>query len=137
MKQTLISHMFAAAAFTLLLASPLIAEQNDTPAPPSVKEINAGKASPQKLQIRTETIYETSFLPGVRLCEENEVDYRGEFRKGNCQDEALIDAVSTRKPDPYNLRPHNIVDDRIDPNGNVFRINFRRKASVVEPTADQ
>ncbi|MDW3094204.1 MAG: hypothetical protein R8G33_00875 [Gammaproteobacteria bacterium] len=116
-----------------MLITNVNAEDASVPTPPSTEDIS--KAQPE-YSIKTETVYESSFLPGVRLCEESEVDYRGEFRKVNCQDETLINAVSTRKQDPYNARPHIIVDDRIEPNGNIFRINFRKKASVVPNTSD-
>ncbi len=115
-----------------VLSSAVTAEDASVKTPPSTEEISQN----QQLQIKTETVYETSFLPGVRLCEEDEVDYRGDFRKVNCQDDELINSVSTRKEDPYNIRPHIIVNDRIEPNGNIFRINFRRKASVVQNTTD-
>ena len=109
------------------------AEDASVQTPPSAEDIS--KAQP-KYSIKTETIYESSFLPGVRLCEDSEVDYRGDFRKVNCQDETLINAVSTRKQDPYNTRPNINVKDRIEPNGNIFRINFRKKASAVPNTSD-
>ena len=127
-------HIIASATVAMLFTHTIFADDTDTvQTPPSAEEISQEQ---QKLQIKTETIYETSFLPGVRFCEEDEVDYRGEFRKVNCQDEALINAVSTRKEDPYYSRPNTVIDDRIEPNGNIFRINFRRKASVVETTSD-
>ena len=135
MKRTPYTHHLLILAITLsLLASTVIADDNDAvKTPPSAEQIAQDEP---KLQIKTETIYETSFLPGVRLCEEDEVDYRGDFRKINCQDEALIDAVSTRKEDPYNTRPNTVVSDRVEPNGNIFRINFRRKATVVQDTSE-
>ena len=127
-------HIIVSATVAVLFTPSIFADDTDTvQTPPSAEEISQEQ---QKLQIKTETIYETSFLPGVRFCEEDEVDYRGEFRKVNCQDEALINAVSTRKEDPYYSRPNTVIDDRIEPNGNIFRINFRRKASVVETTSD-
>ena len=119
------------AVFLSMFSFSVIGADEPLSAPPSVDEI------PQKqLQIKTETIYESSFLPGVRLCEDDEVDYRGDFRKVNCQDDALINAVSTRKEDPYNTQPNIIVDDRIKPNGNIFRINFRKKNTVVENSTE-
>ncbi len=135
MKTTLNSHLIHASMMAVfLLSSPLLAEQSGTlEAPPSAEDISES----QPLQLKTQTVYETKFLPGVRLCEEDEVDYRGDFRKVNCQDEEMINAVSTRKEDPYNnAKPNTIVSDRIEPNGNIFRINFRRKATVVENTSD-
>lgn len=134
MKQSKFAHLFT---YTAICCSMLItganAEDASVQAPPSAEEIS--KTQPE-YSIKTETVYESSFLPGVRLCEEGEVDYRGEFRKVNCQDETLINAVSTRKEDPYNSRPNIIVNDRIEPNGNIFRINFRKKASVIPNTSD-
>tara|TARA_R110002096_G_scaffold421742_1_gene627736 strand:+ start:603 stop:1016 length:414 start_codon:yes stop_codon:yes gene_type:complete len=121
-------------AYSTLITSASAAEEtgvNQTP--PSAEEIS--KVQP-KYSVKSKTVYESSFLPGVRLCQEDEVDYRGDFRKVNCQDEALIDAVSTRKEDPYNTKPTTIVNDRIEPNGNIFRINFRKKHSVISNTSD-
>lgn len=134
MKTAQFAHLFIALAASALLISSVNAE--DAPVdqtPPSAEEISN---SEPEYSLKTETVYESSFLPGVRFCEDNEVDYRGDFRKVNCQDEALINAVSTRKNDPYNTRPSIIVNDRIEPNGNIFRINFRKKASVVPNTTD-
>lgn len=135
MKHTLKAHHLFASLFTIsLLTTPVMAEQDDAvQAPPSAEEINNEQ---DELVLKTHTVYETSFLPGVRLCEQDEIDYRGDFRKVNCQDEELIQAVSTRKDDPYNTRPNIIINDRIEPNGNIFRINFRRKATIVENTSE-
>lgn len=136
MKSSEFAHLFI---FAVVTCSMLITSANaeDTSvvdqAPPSAEEIS--NAQPD-YSVKTETVYESSFLPGVRLCDEEEVDYRGDFRKVNCQDEALINSVSTRKQDPYNTKPSIIVDDRIEPNGNIFRINFRKKTSVVSNTSD-
>jgi len=117
-----------------LFAMPVMAEQSDSaPTPPSTENIPEQQ---QPLKLETNTVYETSFLPGVRLCEEDEVDYRGDFRKVNCQDEQLINSVSTSKYDSFSTKPTAIVDDRIEPNGNIFRINFKRKATVVENTSE-
>lgn len=134
MKQFQYAHLFICAAISCsMMITSAIAEDASIQTPPSAEEIS--NTQPE-YSVKTETIYESSFLPGVRLCEDNEVDYRGDFRKVNCQDETLINAVSTRKQDPYNTRPNIIVDDRIEPNGNIFRINFRKKTSVVPNTSD-
>jgi len=135
MKSSKHTHLFLAAAVTcsMLSTSVKAADESIDQTPPSAEEIS--KAQPN-YSLKTQTIYESSFLPGVRLCEDNEVDYRGDFRKVNCQDEALINSVSTREKDPYNIRPSVIVNDRIEPNGNIFRINFRKKATTVSNTSD-
>ena len=135
MKRTLYTHhlLIPAIVLSLLISTAIADDDVAAKAPPSAEQIAQDEP---KLQIKTETIYETSFLPGVRLCEEDEVEYRGDFRKINCQDEALIDAVSTRKEDPYNTGPKTVVNDRVEPNGNIFRINFRRKATIVQETSE-
>jgi hypothetical protein len=135
MKSSPFTHLIISAAMisSMLVTNALAEDTSVVQAPPSAEEISN---SLPNYSVKTETVYESSFLPGVRLCEDNEVDYRGDFRKVNCQDEALINSVSTRKQDPYNTRPNIIVNDRIEPNGNIFRINFRKKASVVENTSD-
>ena len=135
MKSSEFAHLFIFAAITcsMLISSANADDASVDQTPPSAEEIS--NAQPE-YSVKTETVYESSFLPGVRLCDQEEVDYRGDFRKVNCQDEALINSVSTRKQDPYNTRPNIIVDDRIEPNGNIFRINFRKKASVVSNTSD-
>ncbi len=135
MKTRPITHLLAATLMTgcILTFNVHAEESNEIPAPPSTEGI---PNSAPKYSVKTETIYEPSFLPGVRLCNEEEVDYRGDFRKVNCQDEQLINSVSTRKDDPYNTRPNAIVEDRVEPNGNIFRLNFRRKATVVTETPD-
>ncbi len=134
MKSIQFTHLLTAVVTSTVLITSVYAEDTQLDqAPPSAEEISN---SEPEYSLKTETIYEPSFLPGVRLCEDNEVDYRGDFRKVNCQDDALINSVSTRKTDPYNTRPSIIVNDRIEPNGNIFRINFRKKASVVSNTTD-
>ena len=133
MKHIFHAHHSLIVLAAIMLSANLVIADDATTVPPSTDKISQDK---QLLQIKTETIYESSFLPGVRLCEDEEVDYRGDFRKVNCQDEALINEVSTRKDDTYNLKPDAIVSDRVEPNGNIFRINFRRKASIVETTSD-
>lgn len=135
MKSSEFAHLliFAAVTCSMLITSANAEDTSVDQTLPSAEEIS--NAQPD-YSVKTETVYESSFLPGVRLCDEDEVDYRGDFRKVNCQDEALINSVSTRKQDPYNTRPNIIVDDRIEPNGNIFRINFRKKASVVPNSSD-
>lgn len=136
MKDTLFSHLRLMSIVIIAsgISSPLVAEDSSAlQPPPSINTINEEQ---NQLDLKTQTVYETKFLPGVRLCEKQEVDYRGDFRKVNCQDEEIINAVSTRKADPYNTKPNIIVNDRIEPNGNIFRIDFRRKATVVENTSE-
>lgn len=135
MKSSHNAHLFLTAVFacSMLTTSVNADDESVDQTPPSAEEIS--KAQPD-YSIKTETVYESSFLPGVRLCEDSEVDYRGDFRKVNCQDEALINSVSTRQQDPYNTKPSTIINDRIEPNGNIFRINFRKKATVVPNTPD-
>jgi hypothetical protein len=135
MKSSHYAHLFliAVVACSMLTTSVNADDESVDQTPPSTEEIS--KAQPD-YSLRTKTVYESSILPGVRLCEDNEVDYRGDFRKVNCQDEALINSVSTRQQDPYNTKPSTIVNNRVEPNGNIFRINFRRKATVVPNTAN-
>lgn len=135
MKSSQFAHLFlsAAVACSMLITSAHAEDAGTVQALPSVKDIS--KVQPD-YSAKPITVYESSFLPGVRLCEDNEVDYRGDFRKVNCQDEALINSVSSRKQDPYNTRPSTIINDRVEPNGNIFRINIRRKAPVVPNTSD-
>ncbi len=130
MKSSQFTHLItsAAVACSMSVTSAIADDTSIDQAPPSVEEIS--NAQPD-YSVKTETVYEPNFLPGIRLCKESEIDYRGGLRKVNCQDEMLINSVSTRKQDPYNTRPNVIVNDRIEPNGNILRINFRRKASVV------
>ncbi len=100
---------------------------------PSADELSSNET---KLEYRTKTVYESTWLPGVRLCEDDEVDYHGGLRKVNCQDDELIDSVSTREPDLYDTRPNIIVDDKVQPNGNILRIRFRKKAYTRATTSD-
>ena len=135
MKSPQYAHLFIAAgvAFTLFTSNANAEDASVDHTPPTLEEISKVNIN---YSVTTKTVYESSFLPGVRLCEDNEVNYRGDFRKVNCQDEALINSVSTRKQDPYNTRPNIIVNDRIEPNGNIFRLNFHRKTTVVSNTPD-
>ena len=126
--------LFSVAIGVALLSTQLVAEESiDVTPPPSADEISKTET---KLELRTKTVYESSWLPGVRLCEDDEVDYHGGLRKVNCQDDELIDAVSIRDTDPYNTQPNYIVDDRVQPNGNILRIKFRNKAYQHVTTSD-
>ena len=126
MKLKNVTHsLLVATVASALVTSPLFAENSELPADPS--ETLEKPALDTEPKFKTLTVYEHEFLPGVRFCEDKEVDYRGDFRKVNCQDEAKIRAVSTRDEDLYNANAHSIVDDRIEPNGNLLRINFRKK----------
>lgn len=131
MKLKTVTHSLMVATFaSALVTGPLFAENSEVPADPSATlEKPALDFEPK---FKTRTVYEREFFPGVRFCEQDEVDYRGDFRKVNCQDEAKIRAVSTRNEDLYNANAHSIVDDRIEPNGNLLRINFRRTLVPVE-----
>ena len=91
--------------------------------PPDVETLSESESN---LKFKSVTEIDTSFFPGVRLCEEREVDYRNGARRVNCQDEHLIRAVSTRNVNKLNERPNAFLNDRVQPNGNVLRINFGR-----------
>ena len=131
MKLKCVTHSLLVATITsALVASPLFAENSEIPADASTAVEKPVLDTDLKYESRT--VYEHEFLPGVRFCEDEEVDYRGDFRKVNCQDEDKIRAVSTRDEDLYNANAHSIVDDRIEPNGNLLRINFRKKVVPVQ-----
>lgn len=124
--------LFVSIAISAFAVTPLFADNTE------VKSSAATEAAePPKLntdvEYKTRTVYESEFLPGVRWCEDEEVDYRGDFRRVNCQDEAIIQSVSTREKDEYNAGPNSIVDDRIAPNGNLLRIKFRKKIVATQP----
>jgi hypothetical protein len=101
--------------------------QNEILPPPDIKEKSAER------NYETRTIYESAFLPGVRLCEDDEVDYRGDFRRINCQDEELIESVSTRSNMFDPTTPSTFIDNYAVPNGNVLRIKFQRKLIAKDP----
>ena len=126
--------LFASLAITAFAAAPLFADNAEVKS-----SAPADAAEPPKLnteiEYKTRTVYESEFLPGVRLCDEEEVDYRGDFRRVNCQDEEIIQSVATREQDEYSAGPNSIVDDRIAPNGNLLRIKFRKKIVAKEPKA--
>lgn len=133
MKMTYVTRsLFVSIVISTFAVTPLFADNTE------VKSSAATEATePPKLntdvEYKTRTVYESEFLPGVRWCEEEEVDYRGDFRRVNCQDEAIIQSVSTREKDEYNAGPNSIVDDRIAPNGNLLRIKFRKKIVATQP----
>ena len=131
MKTQAYTYLFSAIILSLSLTA-VSAHAQDS-ATLSVEELSTRASKPQ---YRAETIYQPDFFPGVRLCQPEEVDYRGDLRKINCQDEKLINAVSTREQDPYNLRPRTIIDNRIEPNGNLLRIKFQRK-SHAKPASSE
>lgn len=133
MKSQRYTHLFISGAITLAtLTTPAFSKDVSTdeslPTPDELSKIDT------KYSYKTE--YETSFLPGIRFCEDSEADYWTDFREVNCQDEELINAVSTRKEDSYNTKPSIIVNDRIEPNGNLLRIYFRKKVRKEPDTSD-
>ena len=75
----------------------------------------------------TRTVYESQFLPGVRLCEESEVDYRGDFRRVNCQDTEVLEALATRDNRVTVDEPNKVFKNDFQASGNILRINFQRK----------
>ena len=129
MKTKQVAHsLFALLAVSIFASTPLVADNteatNDT-----AGDVAETPKLDTNIEYKTRTVYESEFLPGVRFCDQEEVDYRGDFRRVNCQDEEIIESVSTREQDEYNTGPHSIVDDRVAPNGNLLRIKFRKKVS--------
>ena len=117
----LAAHMTALISLSVLAyADEPVPSNNDLPDVETLSEAESN------LKFKTITEYDTRFFPGVRLCEESEVDYRNGARKVNCQDEKLIRAVSTRNVNQLNERPNTILNERVQPNGNILRINFGR-----------
>ena len=100
---------------------------------PDVEEISKAESN---LKFKSITEIDTNFFPGVRLCEDGEVDYRNGARKVNCQDEQIIEAVSTRNPNLYDNQSSTILNNRTQPNGNILRINFGRILVPESNTTD-
>ena len=115
-------------AISLVAATPILADNSET-----ASDVAETPKLDTEIEYKTRTVYESEFLPGVRWCEEDEVDYRGDFRRVNCQDEAIIESVSTRDQNSFDSGTHSIVEDRVAPNGNLLRIKFRKKVVATEP----
>ncbi len=126
--KALICSLWTSLAISLVAATPLLADSSE-----NANDVAATPKLDTKIEYKTRTVYEPEFLPRVRWCEEDEVDYRGDFRRVNCQDEAIIEAVSTRDRNDYDTGAHSIVEDRVAPNGNLLRIKFRKKVVATEP----
>ena len=133
--KALIRSLLPSLAISMVVATSSLAETS-TDQPSGSAEIATTPKLDTDIEYKTRTVYEPEFLPGVRLCEEDEVDYRGDFRRVNCQDEAIIEAVSTRQQDDFNTGPNQIVEDRVAPNGNLFRIKFRKKVVAQPKSSD-
>lgn len=118
------------AAGTVVYADEPVAPQSSLPDVETLTEAESN------LKFKSITEIDTSFFPGVRLCEESEVDYKNGARKVNCQDEKLIQAVSTRDINKYNEKPNTVINDRVKPNGNILRINFGRVLVPDSNTTD-
>ena len=126
MKFKSVTHsLIASFAISAIATGPLFAEESAPP--PEAPKLDTS------VQYEARTVYESKFLPGVRLCDQDEVDYRGDFRRVNCQDEDIIHSVSTREEDRYSAGADPIVDDRIEPNGNLLRIKFHKKLFASQP----
>ena len=123
-----ICSLMTSLAICVLAATPLLADNSE-----AAKDVAETPKLDTKIEYKTRTVYEPEFLPGVRLCEEDEVDYRGDFRRVNCQDEDIIESVSTRNQNDFDSGAHSIVEDRVAPNGNLLRIKFRKKVVATEP----
>lgn len=119
-KSILLSTLVAACVCTQVT----FAEEIDNSAvlPPPTLE-----ASEAPVVYETRTIYQSEFLPGVRLCEEDEVDYRGDFRRVNCQDEDVLEALATRDDRVTVAQPNKVFKDDFKASGNILRIDFQRK----------
>ena len=133
MKMTHVTRsLFVSIVISTFAVTPLFADNSEAKSSATTEAAEPPKLNTD-VEYKTRTVYESEFLPGVRWCEEEEVDYRGDFRRVNCQDEAIIQSVSTRENDEYNAGPNSIVDDRIAPNGNLLRIKFRKKIVSTQP----
>lgn len=126
--KALISSLLMSLAVGLVTATPVLAESSE-----AANEVIETPKLDTKFEYKTRTVYEPEFFPGVRWCEKKEVDYRGDFRRVNCQDEAIIESVSTRDKNFVDSGAHSIVEDRVAPNGNLLRIKFRKKVVATEP----
>ena len=125
------SALISTFAASVLLTSPLVLAEEivDTEvlAPPSLET-----GVDNTVIYETRTVYESQFLPGVRLCEDSEVDYRGDFRRVNCQDTEILEALSTRDPRVTLDDPNKVFKNDFHGSGNILRINFQRKV-VTNP----
>ena len=124
-------------AAVYLTASVAFASEPSAPASTAVEEAPPAPKLDTSIGYKTRTIYEPEFFPGVRWCEQKEVDYRGEFRRVNCQDQAVIEAVSTRELTDLDAAPPSTIKDRVAPNGNILRIKFRKKVIATQPKSSE
>ena len=122
-------------AVLLSLSMSLHAEEPVTPEN-NLPDVETLSEAESKLKLKSVTEFDSRFFPGVRLCEEDEVHYRNGARKVNCQDEKMIRAVSTRNVNEYNQKPNTIINERVQPNGNILRINFGRILVPESNTTD-
>ncbi len=67
------------------------------------------------------TKYETTFLPGLKPCVEDTSS-----TTSGCQ-EAVIQGLATSSTDYYQLRPSTVVEDEVQPRGNILQIKFDRR----------
>ena len=67
------------------------------------------------------TKYETTFLPGLKSCVEDSTS-----QALACQ-EAVIQGLSTSATDYYQIRPRTVVEDEVQPRGNILQIKFDKR----------
>ena len=70
------------------------------------------------------TQYEATFLPGINPC--NRI-FSSNSKTTECQEASVIQGLSTNTIDTYPIKPSAIIEDQIQPRGNLFQIKFDRR----------
>lgn len=69
------------------------------------------------------TKYETTFLPGMKLCTSSTTS---SSQHTACQD-AVIQGLSSNPTDFYQIKPSTIIENEVQPRGNLLQIKFDKR----------
>ena len=70
------------------------------------------------------TKYEATFLPGINPCNRA---FSSNSNTTECQEYSVTQGLSTNSIDTYQIKPSAIIEDQIQPRGNLFQIKFDRR----------
>ena len=70
------------------------------------------------------TKYEATFLPGINPCNHA---FSSNSDTTECQESSVIQGLSTNTIDTYQIKPSAIIEDQVQPRGNLFQIKFDRR----------
>lgn len=109
-----------------IIFSSAIVYAEDVPVPPEINQdtpVPSEKATLRAGEAEVITIYESSVLPGLRKCTEQEVRDKS-YSPIACQNDKEALSISTREQ--KHISQSYIIEDDTVPQGNLFKLKFDR-----------